>query len=83
MNENKIARLMRNTGPARVLVPMGLILIVFGIFLLGSSSGKMIPATGRITAVTEGIADENGQSYNVEFTYTADGKEASVLVVKE
>ena len=29
--ENRIARIMRNTGPARFFVPLGIILIVFGI----------------------------------------------------
>ncbi len=33
--ENKLAKLMRNSGPARFFVPVGIILIVFGIFMSG------------------------------------------------
>ncbi len=39
--ENKIARIMRNTGPARFFVPVGLILIVFGVLTLRSESGSV------------------------------------------
>lgn len=34
VTENKFARIMRNTGPARFFVPMGIILIVVGILML-------------------------------------------------
>ena len=38
--ENKFARLMRNTGPARFLVPLGIILIVFGVIMSGMNTGR-------------------------------------------
>ena len=74
--ENKFARIMRNTGPARFFIPVGIILIVFGVLMLGFKTDNFIETTGKITAVTEcpKEADEN-QQYDVEFTYTANGKE--------
>lgn len=67
---------MRNTGPARFFIPLGIILIVFGIIMLGFNTDEYIETTGKITAVTEcpRTADEN-QQYDIEFTYTAGGKE--------
>lgn len=76
MNLNKLARFMRNTGPARFLVPFGLMLLIFGIVLLGFKTDKYVESVGKVTAVTEGIYDSenNEQQYDVEFTYNVDGK---------
>ena len=45
--ENKIARLMRNTAPARFFLPVGILLIVFGALTLGMRSedgaSKLLP----------------------------------------
>lgn len=75
--QNKFARFMRNTGPARFLVPVGLVLIIFGIILLGFNHNKYVETVGRITSVSEGIFDDetNQQQYDIDFTYTVDGKE--------
>ncbi|MCR5809571.1 MAG: DUF3592 domain-containing protein [Clostridiales bacterium] len=77
--ENKFARFMRNSGPARVFVPMGLILLVFGILMLTlfGGSGKLEKTVGRIVSVTEGTIDteNNDQLYDVKLAYTVDGKE--------
>ncbi len=74
--ENKFARIMRNSGPARFFVPVGIILIVFGVILLGFKSDKYLETKGVVTSVTEGFYDEDdGQQYDVDFTYTVDGKE--------
>ncbi len=74
--ENKAARFMRNTGPARFFVPVGLIMIVFGIILLFLNTGNYVETTGKIMAVTEIPAEEDGgQSFDVEVSYTVDGKE--------
>ena len=75
--ENKFIRFMRNTGPARFLIPVGLILIILGIVLLGFKTDKYVETVGRITSVTEGMFDEenNQQQYDVDFAYTVDGKE--------
>ena len=73
--ENKFARIMRNTGPARFFVPVGIILIVFGIFMLGFNTDEYVETTGKITAVTACPRDEDeNQQYDVDFTYTVDGK---------
>ena len=73
--ENKIARLMRNTGPARFFVPVGLILIVFGIILFGFKSDNFVETTGRITSVVENIDADSQKGYDVGFSYTANGAE--------
>ena len=75
--ENKLARFMRNTGPARFFIPVGLILIVFGVILMGFKTDNYAQTTGKIVSVTEGTFDneQNEQLYDVKITFTADGKE--------
>ncbi len=77
--ENKFARIMRNTGPARFFVPLGIILIVFGIILAGFKTDKYLETNGKIIAVTEVEpidAEENSEAeYDVDITYTVGGKE--------
>lgn len=75
--ENKFARFLRNSGPARVLVPIGIILIIFGIILSCFKSDNFVETVGRITAVREGTYDmeTEQQQYDVDFTYDVDGKE--------
>lgn len=74
--ENKFARLMRNTGPARFFVPLGVILIVVGIILFGFNTDDYLETTGTITDVLECAhgADEERQ-YDVTIAYKADGKD--------
>lgn len=71
---NKYSRFMRNTGPARVLVPIGIILIVFGIVLSALNSGDMVETTGKITAVEQGDSDKE---FDVTVSYSAGGKQYS------
>lgn len=74
--ENKLARFMKNTGPARFFIPIGLILIVFGIVMLGANTDNYVETTGTIISVTEGISDDNGgHQYDVGVKFTVDGKE--------
>ena len=76
--ENKFARFMRNTGPARFLVPIGIILIVFGIILSGLNTDKYVETTGKVISVEEAGYDDDGRAeYDVSFTFSADGKEHS------
>ena len=78
--ENRIARLMRNTGPARFFVPVGLVLIIFGVIMLGFNTDNYLETTGRITSVTEDVYDQNETpQYDVEVGYTVDGKEYSTV----
>lgn len=78
--ENKFARFMRNTGPARFLIPAGLILIIFGIILLGFKTDNYTETVGKVTNVEQYI-DHSGEDtqtlYNVSFDYTVDGKQYS------
>ena len=74
--ENKFARFLRNTGPARFFLPMGVMLIVFGILMLVfMGGGEYLETVGRVTAVTEELNMERQKEYDVSFTYTVDGKE--------
>ncbi|MBQ9355188.1 MAG: DUF3592 domain-containing protein [Clostridia bacterium] len=78
--ENKLARFMRNTGPARFFVPLGIILVVFGIIMFGINTDEYLETDGKITAVTqvEAISNEDENSepeYDVDITYSVDGKE--------
>ena len=76
--ENKLARLMRNTGPARFLIPAGIILIIFGIILLGFKTDNYVETEGTVTKV-EQYLDHNGEEtqtvYDVDFEYTVDGNQ--------
>ncbi|MBQ3704114.1 MAG: DUF3592 domain-containing protein [Oscillospiraceae bacterium] len=73
--ENKIARFLRNTGPARFFVPLGIILIVFGIILLSFKTDSYLETVGKVTEVYETRNAENSQVYDVTFTFNVDGKE--------
>lgn len=75
---NKFARFMRNTGPARFLIPAGLILIIFGIILLGFKTDKYEETIGKVTRVEEYL-DQTGEDtqtvYDVDFEYTVGGNQ--------
>ena len=73
--ENKFARFMRNTGPARFFVPVGIVLIVFGIILLSFNTDSYLETVGKVTDVFETRNQENSKVYDVSFSFTADGKE--------
>ena len=78
--ENKFARLMRNTGPMRFFVPVGIILIVFGVIMLNFNTDNYIETTGKIISVVEGVYDEDETpQYDVEVKYTVDNKEYSAV----
>ena len=73
--ENKLARLMRNTGPARILVPFGFFMIIFGILMLNFSSGDLVETTGKVTAVEESVDLEKKTVYDVIFSYMVDSRQ--------
>ena len=77
--ENKFARVMRDTGPARFFIPAGIILLVFGIILLAMNTGKYVETQGKIAEVTElpvDVTDEDRSvKYDLKVTYTVDGKD--------
>lgn len=74
--ENKFARFMRNTGPARFFVPFGLILVIFGIIILGINTDNYTETVGTVTKVEQiSTFSDEPDEYEVSFTYTVDGKE--------
>ena len=72
--ENKLARLMRNTGPARFFIPVGIVLIIFGAILFGMKTDSFEKTVGKITSVTEEINEEKQIQYDLGITYTVNGK---------
>ena len=75
--ESKFARFMRNTGPARFLVPIGIALIVFGIMMNGFNTENFVETVGKVTAVEEHTEYNDGKEelqYDVTVAFTADGK---------
>ena len=74
--ESKFARFMRNTGPARFFIPVGVILIIVGIILLSFNTGNYVETTGKITQVIENPVDEDEtQTYDQTIQYTVDVKD--------
>ncbi len=74
--ENKFAKIMRNSGPARFFIPIGVILIIFGVFFLGHNTANYVETTGVIVGVVELPYDSDlGVQYDVTVQYYANGKE--------
>ena len=81
---NKMFSFMRESSTARFLIPVGVILIVFGAFMffIDSKNQNYIKIEATIIDVEEKediITDEDGNHtttiYNVTLSYTVDGKE--------
>ena len=70
--ENKFARIMRNTGPARFFVPFGVLLVIVGIVLMVTTSGNYVETTGKVLSVEEQVNSENQKEYEVTFEYTVE-----------
>lgn len=71
-----MARLMRNTGSARILVPIGLALLIFGIVVLVISP-KNYKGTAEATVknVDYNTDDDGNKTYDVDYVFEVDGKE--------
>ena len=78
--ENKFARFMRNTGPARFFLPIGLILIIVGIFLMTRNMDNYVETVGTVTQVEEGLNSEDSKVYDTTVTITVDGKEYTNVI---
>ena len=72
--ENKFARFLRNTGPARFFVPLGVILIIFGILMTVFKTDNYLETVGTVTEVVETLNAENNKVYDVSVSFTVDGK---------
>ena len=72
---NKLSRFMRNSGPARVLVPIGIVLIIFGVITCSFGSRDMVETTGKVTGVREAGEEDGKKVFDVDVSYNADGRE--------
>ena len=73
--ENEVARVMRNSGPARFFVPAGIVLILFGILLFAFNTNNYIETSGLVLEVTESVnTEDRSTQYDVKVSYTVDGK---------
>ncbi len=73
--ENKLGRFMRNTGPARFLVPVGIILIVAGILFSFFNTKDYKQAEGIVSDVIPTTNDDGQKEYTVIFDFdTEDGR---------
>ena len=59
---------MRNTGPARFLIPLGIVLIIFGIILLGMKTDNYVETVGKVTNVEEYIILPRTRRYWLYFS---------------
>ena len=78
--ENKLARFFKSTGPARFFVPLGLILIIFGVIMMRMTPEEYGETTGVITDVSEYTdmsGDTKEQKADIEFDYTVNGTKYS------
>ena len=81
---NKWLRIIRETNLARFLIPLGILLIVFGVLIYGfadrTANYKKTEATvSKVELFEEEYTDSDNEvhkaTYTVYVTYTVDGKE--------
>ncbi len=74
---NKITGFLRNTEPARLFVPVGIALMIFGVILLGFRTDKYAETAGEILSVTEcpTAGEDHAQENDVKVKYQVDGKD--------
>jgi len=81
---NKLATFMRESGPARALIPIGLILIIVGVvvFVINSKNQDYIQVQSTVTKVEiaeEASTDADGNTveatYDATVKYTVKGEE--------
>ena len=81
---NKMFAFMRDSSVARFFIPLGLILIIFGIvvFVISLNNQNYIKVEAIVTNVNvrqEEVVEDDGTRmedvYDVSFKYTVDGKE--------
>lgn len=71
--ENKIARFMRNTGAIRFFLPLGIILVVLGAFMVKTTPDQYAETLGRVTGV-EQYREDDKDVCDIEFEYAVEGK---------
>ncbi len=70
---NKLARILRNSGPARTLIPIGIVLIIFGSVLSGIISRVLI-AAGVMAIILGVFQTEKAFKASRELDETTPGK---------
>ena len=69
---NRIVQILRKLS----LLMIGIVIIVVGIITVSQHTENYLETTAKVTKVTELPYDEdNGIQYDVEFSYTVDGRE--------
>lgn len=75
--ENKLARIFRSTGLLRFFLPLGLLLIVAGIFILSTTPKEYHQTVGVVTGAvsyTDTDSENHTSTYfEIQFDYTVDG----------
>ena len=81
---NKVATFLRESGPARFLLPLGVILIVFGtvLFVMNSKNQNYVQVESTVTKIElaeEAYTDADGNqvdaTYDATVKYTVEGKD--------
>ena len=69
---NKMATFLRESGPARFLIPVGIMLIIFGIitFIITANSQEYIEAEATVYKVEIDEEEHNEGEDHVDATYT-------------
>ena len=86
---NKLFTFMRESGPARALIPIGIILIIFGVILFGVNKDnqdyvKIESAVSNVQMLEAAYTDADGNivdaTYSANVKYTVDGKEYEAVL---
>lgn len=73
--ENLLAKLARNTGPARFFIPVGIILIIFGALMLAWTPKNLVETTGTVATIDRYEDTDGSTVYDLSVDYTVDGKD--------
>ena len=57
-----------------MFIPLGIVLIIFGVIMYSFRSETMLETTGTITSVVDDSTETNKKEYDIGFTYVVDGK---------
>ena len=85
---NKMFSFMRESSTARFLIPVGIILIVFGafVFVANTKNQNYVKIEATVTdvkeeeeIVTDGDGTHSSTIYNVTVSYEVDGKEKKIF----
>ena len=80
--ENKIARFMRNTGAIRFFLPLGIILVVLGAFMVKTTPDQYAETLGRVTGV-EQYREDDKDVCDIEFEYAKIAQQYNMQIEDE